>query len=310
MAGYAAPSYGYLKPQRPRQPAPAQPARSLALAAAAGPSQVDPFGLGHEISPAPGRFTPVPPSKAAAAVHATVAAPPPPGSVAGTSGSRANTAPTPMAYDINTDPAFAEETSLLGQSDEGARASALKAKSDILLGYGDPTLAGALGDPALAQAAAQNPTSTLAQLSSQRDRNTHDLTENLNKANLLYGGYRVTQEEQAAQDYQNQLASAAAAVNGNLGAVDSNLASALGSNQAQKIAAMQAAEALHQGDTGPLVDPTLRGGATDHTGATVTGDQSGAGDLTGTAAPDLNAIIAQALRQRAGGGGGGIHRTA
>jgi hypothetical protein len=45
-----------------------------------------------------------------------------------------------------------------------------------------------------------NPTSALAQLAQLRTRNLGDLTENLNKNNLFYSGYRVTQEQQAAQD--------------------------------------------------------------------------------------------------------------
>ena len=74
-----------------------------------------------------------------------------------------------------------------------------------------------------------------------RDRNVHQLTEDLNKQNLFYGGYRVTQEQQAGQDYQNALAAAAAGVQGNLDTINSNLAQALAANQAQRIAALQAA---------------------------------------------------------------------
>jgi hypothetical protein len=145
-------------------------------------------------------------------------------------------------YDITTDPALQAITALTGRSDEDAQAQAMNQRQGQLLGYGDANLAqSVLGDPTIAQAAGANPTSTLAQLGQRRTQNIHDLTEGLNKQNLFYGGYRVTQEQQAAQDYQNAPAQAAAGVNTNLDTIGSNLATTLAQNQAQRIAALHAA---------------------------------------------------------------------
>ena len=79
----------------------------------------------------------------------------------------AGAAPPPVApnvYDITTDPALQAITALTGRSDQDAQAAALKQETGQVLGYGDPTLAASVlgaNDPNV-QAAAQNPTSTLA----------------------------------------------------------------------------------------------------------------------------------------------------
>ena len=179
-------------------------------------------------------------------------------------------------YDLNTDPALQQINSLVGQSDEQAQASAQKQRYNQLLAYGDPNLAlKTLGDNSLATAAAGNPTSTLSQLGTQRTRNVRDLTEGMNKNNLLYSGYRVTQEQQAAQDYQSQLAQAAAGVNSNLDAIGGNLSQALAGNQATREQALrEAADRVAQQNT------------------------------AAAAVAQQNAL-ADALAQAAGGGGGG-----
>lgn len=264
---------GYYKPPKLKAP-------TLATAAAGHPTAADPFGLlGRNAGAAPGSAPAIsygtPAKTVAPSPHpaAPAAVPPTAAPISPTP------APTPGAYDINTDPALQTVTALTGLSDEQARAAALKQKQDQLLAYGDPNLAqGLLGDATLAQAASQNPTSQLAQLGQQRDRNTHDLTEGLNKQNLLYSGYRVSQEEQAAKDYQNALAQAASGVNSNLGAIDSQLAQALGQSQAQRLAAMQAAYANHATDPG--YDPSNPGGGTGVDTAALT---------TGLAVPDSRA---------------------
>lgn len=144
--------------------------------------------------------------------------------------------PTSAAFDINTLPSVQATNALTGQSDEQANASALQQKQQLALQYGSADFARALGlDDSYATAAAGNPTSTLASLGQQRDRNETSLTEGLNQDNLLYSGYRVTQEQQAAQDYQSALAQAAAAVNGSQSTISNNLDSALGANQQARI---------------------------------------------------------------------------
>lgn len=250
---------GYYKPPQIKKP-------NLAAAAAGHTSNADPFGLLTDTTDsarvARQNATPQTPGTTVipAASH--------PAAGNGMGGVNVGAAPrtpvgppTPAAYDINTDPALQTVNALTGMNDEQARAQALQQKQQQLLSYGDPSLVqGLLGDATLAQAAGANPTSTLAGLSQQRDRNTHDLTENLNKQNLGYSGYRVTQETQAGQDYQNALAQAAAGVNSNLGGIDSALAQALGQNQAQRIAAMQDAYGRHATDPG--YDPNRPDGGT------------------------------------------------
>lgn len=268
--GYQAPSYGYYKPPA----APRVQTRSLAAAASGRVSPSDPFGLdagnGNVISPphaTPPAAAPAGnPQAAWRLANPTQAG----GAAVSPSGHAVSTAPTPGAYDINTDPALQQVTALTGMNDEQARAQAMKQKRDELLAYGDPNLAQSLlGDSTLAQAAGQNPTSTLAGLGQQRDRNTHNLTEGLNQANLLYGGYRITQEQQAAQDFQNALAQAAGGVNSSLGGIDSNLAQTLGQNQSQRTQAMLDAYGRHSQDVGagggtdappPGTDPAAAGG--------------------------------------------------
>jgi hypothetical protein len=147
------------------------------------------------------------------------------------------------SYDLSTDPALQQIQSLVGQSNEQANQSALKQRQNLLLAYGDPAIAEAVlgaGDP-IAAAAGQNPTSTVHQLATSRDRNLQSLDDQLNAANLGYSGYRVTQEGQAGQDYQNALAQAAAGLNSNLDQVSGNLAAALAGNNQQIVAGINSA---------------------------------------------------------------------
>lgn len=204
--------------------------------------------------------------------------------------------PTVKAFDVNTDPTFQEANALIGKSDEEASAAALHQRQNTLLSYGDPSLASAVlgaSDPNV-EAAAQNPTSTLAGLADQRTRNLHDLTEGLNKDNLLYSGYRVTQEGQAAHDYQNALATAAANVNSSLGGIDSSLAGALSANQASRVQALMAAAALHAQDPGAAIDPGSGAGTTPPPSA----DSGVLNTGTAAAEPSLAELMALARARR------------
>lgn len=102
----------------------------------------------------------------------------------------------------------------------------------------------------------------------RRDRNLKTLEDQLNAQNLTYGGYRISQEQQAAQDYQNALAQAAAQVNSNIGQIQSGLASTLNQNALQRASAMYQAE--HD----------------DAASAATTGTDPGAGDGGGAAGGD------------------------
>jgi hypothetical protein len=295
MAGYAQTlgGYGYYKPPTAQR----APGRSLALAASGRQQPADdPFGLVYQHSPgvtAPPAAAPAKPAAAAPYGAGKNALPGGPGSnlavlglggfngmvpgfstdalgqlvPAGSTGSGAL-----KPFDINTDPTYQEAVSLAGKSDADATSSALRAKQDVLRGYGDPTLAKAvLGDDTLAQAAGSNPTSTLADLAHQRQTNLHDLTEGLNKDNLAFSGYRISQEGEQAHQYQDALAQAAANVSGTLGSIDSQLGGQLDTNSQARINAELAAYAAHKGDTGgtDITPPPADSGAAPPPGSTL-----------------------------------------
>lgn len=228
-------------------------------------------------------------------------------------------------YDLNTDPALQQIQSLVGMSNQQAQSSALKQRQDLLLAYGDPGVAGAVlgtSDP-IAQAAGQNPNSTVAQLGQSHDRNVKQLLESLNGQNLGYSGYRVTQEQQVGQDYQNALAQAAAGLNSSLGGVDSNLASLLAGNNQQLVAGINSAADRHAhdttdpgagtGDTGPGTTPSLAGyvdelphGSADTTPpgplaqAAGGGEASGGAGIQGATAPGVGMTNIDRLYQLLG----------
>jgi hypothetical protein len=240
--------YGYVPPYKPHQ--------SLAKAATQ-----DPYGLSKKPRPGPlglgaGQgFASAQPQHGAAGFGGQPAGGGSTGAYVNqpfvNPGGRMQTpAPTPTAasvnhYDLNTDPALQTIQALVGMADEQARAEALKERQNLLLAYGDPDVtARVLGpnDP-IVDAASNNPTSTVKQLHQQRDRNLHDLTEGLNSRNLSYSGFRINQEQQAATDFQNILAQAAAGLNGGLDQVTGNLNAALSGNNAQRAQAISDAAA-------------------------------------------------------------------
>jgi hypothetical protein len=208
------------------------------------------------------------------------------------------TAAAVNSYDISTDPALKQIQSLAGLSDQQAQAGALQQRQDLLLSYGDPTLAASVLGPTdpIVTAAAQNPTSTVAQLGQQRDRNLKTLEDQLNAANLGYSGYKVTQETQAGQDFQNALAQAAAQLNQNLGGVDSTLAQALAANNEQRVQGINsAADRAAQQAMQTGVDPGALAGAA--AGAD-TGSTVGANTAASQVDPVTQAIINKGLSRR------------
>lgn len=232
-----------------------------------------------------------------------VGAPPPNGpSTAGKSpGSPGYVSP----YDLNTDPGLAATNALAGLSDQQANAAATKSESDLLLSYGDPNLiAQYLHDPNLAAAAAKNPNSTIAQLGAQHKQAVTTLDDQLNKANLSYSGYRVTQEQQAENDYQGQLAQAASQVNSGLDSIQGSLAQALAADNAQRIAAIAAAQGRADASgTDPGASGSTGGtGAGSHPGATASsflggGSPAAKKALAGAAA---KAVLPQTPNPKAG----------
>lgn len=265
-------STGFAAPPRPSQPAGYTQAQVSASLAANPNASHGPY-MGPTM---PAQYTPPPSPPTAAAVN---------------------------SYDLSTDPALKQIQSLAGLSDTQAQAGALQQRQNLLLAYGDPNVAASvLGatDP-IVTAAAQNPTSTVHQLAQQRDRNVKTLDDQLEGTpNLGYSGYRITQETQAGQDYQNALAQAAAQLNQNLGSVDSNLASVLSANNEQRVqginsAADRAAQAAAQ--TG--VDPGALAGAAAG-GTDTSGGSGGGGGNTeqGYTDPVTQAIINKGLSRR------------
>jgi hypothetical protein len=303
-------SYGYMRSYRP--PAPPRPPRqpavfanSGALARAAAGHGTSPFGVGSGTG-----FGQAPRGTVGGTSRAGYPASRPqqlaqaapqlrPGGVV--QPQAPPTAAGVNAYDLNTDPALAQIKSLVGLSNEQAQSGALHQRQDLLLAYGDPALAAArLGpDDPLVAAAGNNPTSTVHQLGQQRDRNLKQLDDALNDQNLTYSGYRVNQESQAAQDFQNALATAAGQVNSGLGQIDSNLASALGANQQQLVQAISDAAARAQAAAAASgADPGAAAGGGAGTDTTTTGG-GGAGSGIGDLTPALADILGQAAMQTA-----------
>jgi len=156
-------------------------------------------------------------------------------------------APTPTVnttFNLQTDPALQQVNALAGMSDEQANAQALKERQQQLLQYGDPRLAAAVlgqSDPTVT-AAGQNQESDLAMLGRQRDQNLHQFETQLDPS-LVFSGYRVGQEQQLGQAYQDALAKAAAGVQGNLDSINGQLNSALAQNNVNRTNALGTAEA-------------------------------------------------------------------
>lgn len=137
--------------------------------------------------------------------------------------------------DIATDPAIQQVNALVGLSDQQAQAQALKERQQLLLAYGDPTLAASVlgaGDPTV-QAAAQNQESQLHQLDRQNMANLNDFNSQLDPS-LAYSGYKVGQEQQIGQNYQDALAQAAAGAQSGLDQITSNLNATLEQNAMQE----------------------------------------------------------------------------
>jgi hypothetical protein len=281
--------YGYVGSYKPPQMQKINTG-GLGLAASAAPTAANPFGFrtarqtsgfNEQFAAAGGAAKPKPPPHITNIVNPVSAQ------------QAAKPLPTPGGYRLDTDPALQQITALTGMSDEQAQAAALKQQQQQILGYGDPNVARrVLGDESLAQAAAGNPTSTLHQLDTQHDRNLHDLTEGLNQQNLLYSGYRVTQEQQDAQDFQNMLAQAAAGLNSNLDTIGGNLTGTLTGN------AQQRAQAKQQAADRAVQAALARGGV-------LSGYDANGDPLFDYPAAQADTGLAAAAAGGGGGGGGG-----
>lgn len=245
LSGFSGPAaYANAQPKSmPRPPA-------YGGAAGTSPSAFfggNPFGLGGGAAP----VTVAPPIKPAARptpYTAPSAGPsqqqPPPQALA----QPPDTSVPGIAYDYNTDPILQQITALSTQQRGDAQSGALSLRKQLAIDYGDTEYAqNVLGDAATAQAASANPNSVRAQLLKSYQTGQGTLDENLNKANLFYGGERIKQQGNLTQNYQSQLAGATGNEQGALGNIQSNLTSALSAADARDQAAQaQAAQAAQQ----------------------------------------------------------------
>lgn len=273
---------------------PYQPSRTLALAASGAPTVGDPFGLLTDTTDsarvAKLNGSVVTPAKPAA-TQAPVSVPPT--QAQAPQSPQAPAAPTPASYDINTDPVLQQVNAYAGMSDAQAQASADKQRRDALLQYGSQELAKSVfsGDQNLADAAGKNPTSTLAGLAQQNTTAQHDLLNSLTSSghNLGYSGYRVKQEGDLGQQYQNALAQAAAQEQSLLDQISGGLTSALGANNQSRIQGLQDAYGRQQAYL--LANPPVAAG-----GDASSPDSRASGlSLSGLSAPSgpgINALLA------------------
>jgi hypothetical protein len=132
-----------------------------------------------------------------------------------------STAPT---TDWTSDPIY---QLALGQNEtavKNAQAAALTSRIQALIAYGDPRLALAVtGDQNVADAAAANQGSTLAQLIAGNAKTVRDTNESENQANLWYSSDRGYQLGLAQQNYLNNASGALSNVQGQLGTIGANL---------------------------------------------------------------------------------------
>lgn len=129
---------------------------------------------------------------------------------------------------LESDPVLQQVKAAAAAGDENARAAALTAREQELLAYGDPALAASIlgaSDPMVA-AAGQNQESTLARLKRGYTQGLWNFDNTLDPS-LVYSGARIRGEGNLGQTYQDNLASAAAGIQGQLGNITDVLNAAL-----------------------------------------------------------------------------------
>jgi hypothetical protein len=144
-----------------------------------------------------------------------------------------------VGYSYDADPVLNQIQALSGQSRGDAQANATALRLQLAQQYGDEQLARQYGGEAQAAAARANPNSVLAQLAHSYQTGQQGLEEALNQQNLFYGGARVRQLAELANQYQSQQAGAAGEEQGALGSITSNLAAAMHAADLQDAQAQQ-----------------------------------------------------------------------
>lgn len=182
-----------------------------------------------------------------------------------TAAAQAPPATPSVSYSYDADPVLNQIQALSGQSRGDAQANATALRLQLAQQYGDPSLARQYGSEADATAAQGNPNSVLAQLAHSYQTGQQGLEEALNQQNLFYGGARVKQLGELANQYQSQVAGATGQEQGALGSIASNLAAA------QHAADMQDAQAQQDAYARQLQYALAAGGAPSDYGGGDTG---------------------------------------
>lgn len=175
-------------------------------------------------------------------------------------------------YDLSADPVLQQVQAAVTLGDQQANTQALKARAQLLLQYGDPTLAATIlgaNDP-MVKAAGANPESTLSLLKRGYSQGLANFDNTLDPS-LIFSGARIHGEGLLGQDYQDRLAQAAASVQAGLSGINDNLSSALMSDRDRLNAAL--ADAYNRELQNALANPP----ADSSTSTSSSGSGSGGG---------------------------------
>jgi hypothetical protein len=173
-------------------------------------------------------------------------------------------APPPGQYDLSADPVLQQIQASIERANANAGASALRAREQDLLQYGDSDLASSVlgaNDP-MVQAAGQNQESTLALLKRGYDQGLWNL-DNTMDPSLLFSGARIKGEGDLGQGYQDRKAAAAAQIQSELGQITDAYNNALEGNQSQLDSALADAyaRAVQAALTSPPADSSSSTGS-------------------------------------------------
>jgi hypothetical protein len=147
-----------------------------------------------------------------------------------------------VSVDFSNDPILARIRAVGQESIAQAEAEARAARTKLVIGYGDPGLAGKLKlSGAVAGQAGANPFSTLGELKRGYERrNVFDVDRPLSdQANLFYSTERGRQRALSGESYLRDQAQAQAAVQEQLAQISNQLTQARMAAQAQRIQAEQ-----------------------------------------------------------------------
>lgn len=216
------------------------------------------------------------------------------GSSGGGTGGGGGTAGGGSTFDITSDPILAQIKALGEKSVGDAETSALALKKQALIrsGFGDLATS-LLGDTGTAEAANQNPSSTLAQLLFAHQQRQQGIDQASNQNNTFYGSAHANQLGDEARQFELDQANAQNALYDLLGQADQGVLSARQHAQDQYAGELPGAYGRFLSQPPPATDPGGDGGGT--TDATAGGANTGLGLLS---APDYLTALALAAAKR------------